>query len=93
MRKLLIILFLLLLGLAAVYFYYIRGLFISPRFEEPQVIQRGGKVKIYKWEEKNSAPTKRDHLATAIISGMLYIAGGKRPGLSVSGINEILQIK
>lgn len=45
------------------------------------------------WRPLPSLPTARHGLASAMVDDDLYvIGGGRRPGLSVSGVNESLQL-
>lgn len=46
-----------------------------------------------RWVRLDDLPSPRHGLAAVVLDGKLYvIGGGKRPGLSVSGSNEVLEI-
>ncbi len=47
-----------------------------------------------RWLSLSPLPTPRHGLAAAVLGNTLYaIGGGKRPGLSVSGANEALEVR
>ncbi|EKD65529.1 MAG: kelch repeat-containing protein [uncultured bacterium] len=73
------------------------GLFVVAGGEQP--ISTFREVEAYdpvgkKWVALPSLPTPRHGLSAVVIDNSLYvIGGGKNPGLSVSGSNEVLRVK
>ena len=48
---------------------------------------------LQKWITLPRLPTGRHGIALAVIANKMYVlGGGKRPGLSVSGENEVLEV-
>ena len=62
---------------------------ITKTFDEVEVYD----LTTQAWQSLPPLPTARHGLASAVVDNVLYvIGGGRRPGLSVSGINESVQL-
>jgi len=76
MRTITTIAGLLLLIAGALYFYYVRGVGISPQISAPAAIERGGRVHSYTFGVSPAMPTPRTEVASAVLAGKIYVIGG-----------------
>ncbi len=60
----------------ALYFYYVRGVGISPQISSPAAIERGGRVRTYTFGVGVAMPTPRTEVASAVLAGKIYVIGG-----------------
>ena len=67
---------LLLLIAGALYFYYVRGVGISPQISAPAAIERAGRVHSYTFGVSAAMPTPRTEVASAVLAGKIYVIGG-----------------